>query len=38
MTLSEEVCDWGWVLRFQNPVPFPVSFLCLVLMDGSISS
>ena len=27
MTLLEEVCHWGWVLRFQKLTPDPVSCL-----------
>ena len=25
MALLEEVCHWGWALRFQKPMPGPVS-------------
>jgi hypothetical protein len=29
----EEVCHWEWALKFQQATPFPVSFLCLLLVD-----
>jgi hypothetical protein len=25
VALLEEMCHWGWALRFQNPKPDPVS-------------
>lgn len=28
----------GLALRFQMPMTFPISFLCLVLTDGDVSS
>ena len=36
--LLEEVCHWGWTLRFQKLTPFPVSCLCLMFIDQDVSS
>jgi len=38
VALLEEVCHWEWALRFQRSMPFPVSALCLLLMDRHVSS
>ena len=35
MTLLEDVCHWGWALRFPKPMPSPSRFLCPLLMDVS---
>lgn len=37
VALLEEVCFWGQALRFEKPTPFPVKFLCLLLIDGYMS-
>ena len=29
----EGVYHWGWILKFQKPMPFPVSSLCFMLVD-----
>lgn len=31
-------CHWGWVWRFQKPILFPASSLCLIFIDKDISS
>ena len=33
-----EVCPWEWALRFQKPMPFPVSSLCLLHVDLDVTS
>lgn len=38
MALSEEVCNWGWGLRLQKPIAFPVYSLCLVVVDQDASA
>ena len=35
VALLEEVCHWGWALRFQKSMPGPVS-LCMVPVDQDI--
>jgi hypothetical protein len=37
VAILEEVCPWGWALRFQRPMPFPVSSLCLIFMARHVS-
>jgi hypothetical protein len=29
----EGMCHWGPALKFQKPMPFPVNYLCLLLVD-----
>jgi hypothetical protein len=38
VALLEEVCHWKQALEFQNSMPFPVSFLCLMLVDEDMNS
>ena len=38
VTLSQELCHWGWTLRFLKHMPFPVSPLCLVPAGYDVSS
>ena len=33
-----EVCHWEWALRFQKPMPFHVSSLCLLRVDLDLTS
>jgi hypothetical protein len=36
MILLDEVCHWGWTLKFQKPKPGPVSLSLLVPMGPNI--
>lgn len=38
LALLEEVCHQGQALEFQKPTPFPVSSLCLMLINPDINS
>lgn len=38
VTLLEEVCHWGWALKFKKPVAIPSSFSPLAASDSSVSS
>jgi len=37
MGLLEEICHWGWALKFQSFKPFSV-FLCLSLVAQGVVS
>ena len=36
--MLEKVRHWGWALRFPKPLPFPVSYLCPLLVDEDVTS
>ena len=38
VALLEEVCDWGWALRFQKPLPSPVSLSLPADQDVALST
>lgn len=38
VALLEEICHWGWVLRFQSLQPFPVCSPCFLLPPQDVNS
>jgi hypothetical protein len=36
--LLEEVCHWGWALRFNRVAPLLVCSLCLMLAERDVST
>ena len=38
VALLEEVCHWGWALRFQKPMPGPTSLPAAWRVDVTLSS